>query len=195
MKTFKFAILFISAILLQITVLSQDKSTLSKSLIIKTNLLNLIAQGPAISVEKQFTNHWSLEVSYVQGHVDNWLFRDYYGYNGFLLRAKKYSRDLSFNNLNPYTALYLGNLNRMIYNEGSVDHTGFFSFPTTDFQTNSIRGGGSLGVNYITSSRIIFDAQTSLGYGRHFNLKEARAGESPKGYLDAQLWLSIGYCF
>lgn len=166
-----------------------------KTIIVKTNVLSFLALKPSISIEKPFTEKWSGEVSFVQGEFNNFLFTDHYDYNGFLFRLKKHFAPFEFGRLSPYVALYTGTLQRNIYTTGHTDNTGWFSLPSRNFTANSIRSGGSLGLSYISKSKIIIDGQSSLGYGRYIKLDNNNPNSFSRGYLDFQLWVSIGYCF
>ena len=181
---------------LTVTAFSQETARpLTKRIIVKTNILSLIAQRPTITVEKAFSKTFSTEVSFVQGQFNNFLFTDHYDYNGFLVRAKKYFIDLDFGNVSPYTALYMGTLKRNIQTTGQVDNTGWFGYSSRDFSANSLRGGGSLGLSYISKNKIIIEGLASLGYGKYTKIYKPDVNRNPSGYLDAQIWLSIGYCF
>lgn len=61
---------------------------LAKRVIIKTNLFNLMMKRPVLTIEKPFTETFSVEFSFVQGEADDFLLTDHYDYNGFLVRAK-----------------------------------------------------------------------------------------------------------
>jgi hypothetical protein len=54
------------------------------------------------------------------------------------------------------------------------------------------KGGGFL---RLTKNRIIVDGQASLGYGRYLKINKSDPNTYSNGYLDMQLWLSIGHCF
>lgn len=164
--------------------------------IVKTNVLSLIAKRPTISVERTFGNSFSVEGSFVQGKLNYILFTDHYEYQGFLLRAKKYFIDLDYQVIIPYGGIYAGNLHRSIRTTGqSLDDIGFFGYSSRKFSGHSIRGGGSFGLSYFTKSRINFDGQISLGYGRYLNLNWSDPNTYSKGHPDAQVWASMGYCF
>ena len=85
-------LLFTLTSFLALSAFSQDhKRPLTKTLIVKTNLFNLLAQRPTITIEKPFSETFSAEVSFVQGVVNKVFTDDYhYDYNGFLIRVKKY---------------------------------------------------------------------------------------------------------
>jgi len=162
-------------------------------LLVKTNVLNALAKRPAISVEKTFKDKYGLELSYTTGEL-NWG-RDY-EFNGFLLRAKIYADDIETNSLIPFYGLYVGNLNKQIVSKGEVDNTGFFSIGRTlNFDANSLRTGANIGFLFIPKKRFILEGTTALGYGKYFNVKNYITNPSPKGYLDFQLWFSVGYYF
>jgi hypothetical protein len=175
---------------------SQATTTpLTKKIIVKTNLMSLLANRPTITLEKVFSKTLSCEVGFVQGHVNDFLLTDHYDYNGFLIRAKKYFEDVDYGTINSYAALYIGNLKRTIQTAGHVDNTGFFSWPSRDFSANSIRAGGSVGGSYISKSRFVIDGLVSLGYGKYISYYKLNSIRDSNGYLDAQIWISIGYCF
>jgi hypothetical protein len=173
----------------------QAARPLTKPLMVKTNILSLIAQRPTLSVEKFFTGTFSAEASFVQGRFNNLFFTDHYNYSGFLLRAKKHLDAVDFATVNPYVGIYLGNLKRNIQTEGRSDRTGWFGYPSRDFSANSLRTGGSLGFSYITKRRFVMDMQGSLGYGRYLNLDKSNPNTYANGFLDMQIWFSLGYCF
>ncbi len=184
---------FLLALITSLSAFSQWKGRpINKRIIVKSNLLNWVAGQPSISVEKFFPKGFSAEFSYVQGTFDNFLFTDRYQYNGFLARAKKYIFEIEPGSGSPFVGIYFGNLSREIKTEGYIDNTGWFSFPTRNFKTNSIRTGASTGYTYIFNNKIILDAQLGLGYGAY---PKNQRPENYKGYLDAQVWLSVGYCF
>ena len=158
---------------------------LEKRLIVKTNLLNLFTGKPSVSVEHFFSKSFSGELSFVQGRVNDFLFTDTYTYNGWLLRAKKYLAPVTYKQLNVYTGLYIGNLKRVIQSSGWVDNSGWFGYPGKDFAANSIRGGASMGLVFITSNRIIIDGMGSLGFGKYTTYY--KADRNAKTYLDAQI--------
>ena len=193
-----FTLLFITTCMALIAVPAYPQETprpLEKRVIVKSNILNLLAHRPTVSLEKYFNKSFSTEVSFVQGEFNNFLLTDHYDYKGFLLRAKKHIVNIEPGRVSPYAGIYTGNLKRNIRTEGYVDNTGFVGYPDRDFSANSIRGGGSLGLSYFTRNYFIFDTQSSLGYGRYINIDKKDPDTYSMGYLDVQLWLSVGYCF
>jgi hypothetical protein len=193
MYTFLTAFLFLTTLAASA---QEGTRPLAKGLLVKTNVLSLLAQRPTFSFEKPLSETITAEASFVQGRFNNLLFTENYHYNGFLLRVKKYRYPLAAGAANPYAALYLGNLKRTIQTEGqSLSPNGYIGYPSRDFTSNSIRGGGSLGLCYFTKTRFFVDGQASLGYGRYLNLDKTDTDTRARGYVDAQLWLSIGYCF
>jgi len=169
---------------------------LTKRVIVKANVLSLVAQRPTLTVEKVFSGSFSAEVSFVQGQFNNLPFTDHYDYNGFLVRAKKYFTHLDFGSVSPYAAVYIGNLKRNIQTTGGQIGTGgWIGYPSHNFSANSLRGGGSLGLSYISKSKIIVDGLMSLGYGTYTKVYKPAVNRNSSGYLDAQVWLSVGYCF
>lgn len=181
---------------LTIAAYSQPASKpLSRRVMVKTNLLSLAAQRPTLSVEKVFPSGVSAEVSFVQGHFSNFLLLDLYDYRGFLVRGKKYFTDFELGGVSPYAALYAGTLKRTVQITGQVDNTGFFGYPSSDFSANSIRSGASLGLCYLSQHRVVVDGLASLGYGNYTKIYKPDSNGDLTGYIDAQVWLSVGYCF
>ncbi len=179
---------FIQNLFAQKTVFEQPNWT-----IVKTNVLNIIAKKPTISIEKKLKENTSLELSYIQGEFKDYLFTDYYAYNGFTLRAKfKHDNNLH-KKLKNYTGIYIGNLKRNIEREGGlVDDKGYFIIPYQNYTENSIRAGGTLGTMF-NLNKIIVDMQYSVGYGRYItNVQQAN---HLKGYFDMQLAVMVGYKF
>ncbi|UKT65675.1 DUF3575 domain-containing protein [Pedobacter mucosus] len=165
-------------------------------IIVKSNLLNLIAKRPSFSLEKNFSQQYGLELSYTFGEYKNLPFRDYYQYNGFLLRAKKYFKPIETKQINPFYGIYIGNLNKTVVSHGTVDNTGFVSIGSNNnFNANSIRYGGTLGLLYVPKRHFVLEALTGAGYGNYFNVDNKLNTEPPKGYFDIHFWLSVGYRF
>ncbi len=155
--------------------------------------MNLLARSPTLTIEKPFSKTLSAEISFIQGRVNNILFYDHYGYNGVLVRAKKYFEKLDYAKICPYMALYIGNLKRSIQSSGSTGIYGLFGYPSHDFSANSIRAGGSAGLTFVGKKKFVVDALMSLGYGKYTRYYKPEI--ISKGYLDYQFWLSVGYCF
>lgn len=168
---------------------------LNQTVVLKTNVLNLIARGPSVSIEKFFPDRFSAELSFVSGRFDNILVADYYDYNGFLLRGKKYFTDVDFGKISPFGGIYAGNLKRNIQRDQYVNSSGYFGWPGRDFSANSIRAGASFGLTYITKSRVLIEGLGSLGYGVYTTVYKQDIERRPTRYLDTQTWLSLGYCF
>ena len=167
----------------------QTARPLTKRIMVKTNLLNLLAQKPTVSVEKVLGKNISAEVSYVQGAINNTLYTDHYDYKGWMLKVKKYLTDLRPGIGIPSVSAYTGNLDR------TIQRKRWFGYPYRNFSSNSIRGGLSAGIIYFTRSRFVFEEQNGLGYGRYLNLDRPNANTYHTGYLDVHVWLSVGYCF
>ena len=174
---------------------AQEARPLTKTFIVKTNLLSLLAQQPTVSVEKVFRKNFSVEGSFVQGQFNHFLLTDHYDYNGFLVRVKKYFCHPGFGKMCPYAAVYAGSLQRNIQTKGQTISNGYLGYPSRNFSANSARVGGSFGISWFTKNRIIIDYQNSLGYGRYLHLDTNDPDTYAKGYPDVQLWLSVGYCF
>lgn len=174
---------------------SQMAKPLEKRILLKSNLLSLVAGQPTFSLEKFLTKKVSIEVSFVKGQFNNFLFTDHYDYNGILIRTKLFPHDVEFGLLHPYGGFYLGNLKRNIKTQSRSTNNGWFGYPSRDFSSNSIRGGGTLGLAFFSKSKFIIDGQTSIGYGKYIHLDKSDPSTYGNGYLDMQLWLSFGYCF
>lgn len=174
---------------------SQETKPLEKRIVVKTNILNLIAGVPTFSLEKFLTKRTSIEASFVKGQFNNFLFTDHYDYTGFLIRTKIFVGEVTFGSLHPYGALYIGNLKRNIKTQGQSNNNGWFGYPSRDFSANSIRGGGTLGLAFFSKNKFTIDGQGSLGYGRYIHIYTSDPNVYRTGYLDLQLWLSFGYCF
>lgn len=172
-----------------------DPTFFDGSVIVKTNILSFIASRPTISVEKVFSDNVSVELSFVQGELNHVLLTDHYSYSGLLIRGKKYFSDMTYKKFLSYAGIYMGTLKRIIQSDGWTDNTGYFGWSGRDFTGNSIRAGGTLGMTYITKGRIVFDGLLSLGYGRYVHPGKSNPETGLNGYLDGQVWLSVGYCF
>jgi len=165
-------------------------------LMIKTNILNLIAKRPAIAIEQTFSDFYGLELAYTSGEIKNLGYRDYFHYEGFLLRAKKYIRPIKKREANAFYGVYFGNLDKTVVSHRSVDETGIFSWGRNrDFSAGSLRYGGTFGVSFIPGKHFLLEGLTGLGYGDYYHVHNNLKNRLPGGYFDFQLWLSIGYSF
>lgn len=160
-------------------------------LIVKTNLLNLVAERPTISVEKTFAKKYGLELSYTSGEL---YIGQYYKYDGFLLRAKKYTREIKTRDAIPFYGAYVGNLSKKVEREAYYE-SWLFNKNRKDFEATSIRAGGNFGVLFIPKKGFTLEGTTGLGYGRYLKTYNYAQDPLPKGYFDIQFWLSIGYYF
>ncbi len=92
----------------------------------------------------------------------------------------------------------MGNLNRRLRSEAKVldKPVGLFGVGARDFYGQSARMGVNIGAQYLFTSRISLDGHVGVGYGKYYKQVD-RINPSTKsdGYLDANLWLSISYCF
>jgi hypothetical protein len=163
-----------------------------RTLIVKTNLLNLVAKGPSISFEHFLNKSYSVEFTYMKGEFNDFFFTDHYDYEGFLLRGKKYFNGMEKGEINTYLAAYTGLLHRNIH---TVGHSGLFGYPDRDFSANSIRGGLSIGGAWLLNNNFVADLQTSLGYGKYIKIDKSDPDTYSNGYLDTQIWISVGYYF
>jgi hypothetical protein len=168
---------------------------LKKYFIVKTNVFSLLACRPTITVEKVFTSRFSTEASFVWGEFNNVLLTDHYNYNGFLLRAKHHFSPIELGRASFYGAAYIGTLKRTIFTHGQSDRSGWIGYTDRYFSAQSIRGGGTLGITQFKQNKWVIDFQTSMGYGRYLNIDKQDPNTYANGYLDMQLWFSIGYCF
>ncbi len=165
-------------------------------LIVKTNVLNLVMKRPALSIEKTFSDKYGLELSYTSGEIKNIGHLDYYHYEGFLLRAKKYIKPIRKKEANAFYGAYFGNLDRKIITHSSIDRTGFFSWGRNrDFEASSLRYGGTFGVSFIPNKHFLIEGLAALGYGNYYNVKSNLWNKPPSGYFDFQFWFSVGYSF
>jgi len=185
---------YILTLILILSVATLVRSQEYLGIAVKTNLLNLVAQRPSFSIEKTFKQRYGLEFSYSTGELN--IGREY-EYSGFLLRGKKYVYEIKQREITPFFGVYAGNLNKAIVSNNAYVHpTGFLSFGNNrNFKANSFRSGVNLGFVYIPAKRFLLETTTGLGYGKYFNVETFQATNAPKGYLDFQLWLSVGYRF
>jgi hypothetical protein len=168
------------------------KSKKPETLIVKTNLLNLAAKGPSISFEKFLSKSFSFVLAYMKGQFNDFLLTDHYDYNGLLLRGKKYFHEINKGDITPYIGAYTGVLHRNIH---TVGQSGLFGYPDRDFSANSIRSGFSMGGLWLLKNNFVIDLQSSLGYGRYINIDKNDPDTYSNGYLDIQIWTSVGYYF
>jgi hypothetical protein len=195
----KIALLIVLMIGIQVIGYTQEKPFVPKrSLMIKTNLLNLLALRPTLTIEKPLSSHWSVGISYVNGQFNRVLLTDHYRYDGFTLDTKYYFNRLNYDSFSPYVSMYVGNLNRRLCSDAKTldEPVGLFGVGARDFYGQSVRMGFNIGGQYLFTNRISLDGHVGLGYGKYYK-QHNRVDPMAKsdGYIDANLWLSIGYCF
>lgn len=87
---------------IQLAGYAQDEALISKrSIWIKTNLLNLLAYRPTLTIEKPLSSRWSLGLSYVNGQFTRILLTDHYRYDGFTLDTRYYFNRLNYDSFSP----------------------------------------------------------------------------------------------
>ncbi|MBE7171976.1 MAG: hypothetical protein INR73_15425 [Williamsia sp.] len=148
----------------------------------------MAAHRPTVAIEKVFKHNLSAEISFVQGEFNNVLLTDHYDYSGYLVRVKKHFGNLELGNATLYGSIYGGTLKRTIQTKAG------FLYPSRDFLANSVRGGYSFGFSYFSKSKINIDGMTGLGYGKYTKVYRSNSNQRAGGYLDMQVWLSVGYC-
>ncbi|MGG9970560.1 DUF3575 domain-containing protein [Ferruginibacter sp. SUN002] len=175
----------------------QGEKITKEGFVVKTNLLNLIMRYPAISVEKMFNENNSIELSIVKGRAKDFIFTDYYEYQGALIALRHYFDIPRTNKTNFYGGGYMGSFKRIIQTTGTTFGSGgYLGYPSRDFEGHSLRVGGSLGAAYFFGNKIVIDAKLGLGYGVYYSTFDKIASEKNNiGHLDAQIWLSVGYKF
>jgi hypothetical protein len=113
MKKYFIIIASLNILLLQ-NAYCQIKDGVNKKLIVKTNILNIVANKPTLTLEGIINNKTSIELSFIQGEFKNKLYTDYYGFNGYILRGKSFYNNIKIKKINPYLGAYIGNLKRTI---------------------------------------------------------------------------------
>lgn len=169
-----------------------------RSIMIKTNLLNLLALRPTLTIEKPLSSHWSVGLSYVNGQFNRVLLTDHYQYDGFTIDTRYYFNELKYDSFSPYISMYVGNLNRRLRSDAKTlnEPVGLFGVGARDFYGQSVRTGVNIGGQYLFTNRISLDGHVGLGYGKYYKqFDRADPTARSDGYIDANLWLSIGYCF
>ncbi|RYY55270.1 MAG: DUF3575 domain-containing protein [Chitinophagaceae bacterium] len=182
-------------------VFAQDESPLvsrakpdyvESGFILKTNVLNVIAQRPNLSGEYFFNSRFSMEVAYVSGFFKPLFWVEKYNYKGLLVRAKFFQDWVEPGEVSKYFGVYAGTLRKSVYN---VKKPLFADEHVLDFTRNSFRTGITIGAQMIGKKRLVLDAQTSLGLGSYFKYKPSPDGPAVGNYCDTQLWVSLGYLF
>jgi hypothetical protein len=152
--------------------------------LVKTNLLNLLAHWPTLTIEKPLTSHWSIGISYVTGEFNYVLYTDCYRYNGFVLDTRYYIVPLQIRAFSPYISTYVGNLNRKIRTEYKTsDIIERLLVDKRDFSGKSARFGATIGGQYLFTNRIVIDGHIGLGYGKYYQqFDKADPGAIRNGY-------------
>ncbi len=175
-------ILLLLLLILQLNLFAQKKPS------IKTNLLNLVAQGPSAAIELPL-NDKSLMYSYDSGKID-------FGDVGGLMKYRTSTLELRKHIYEFYYGVYLKYIDKKVertevYFDGTIPFT---MGKNRYFTGNGFSTGGTIGFELYAWKKLNFDFNFQLGYGRYFYMKEVFPENYPSGnFLDTRLAAWIGY--
>ena len=174
----KFIPLFL-LLILQFNLFAQKKPS------VKTNLLNLVAQGPSAAIELPFKDK-CLMLSYASGKIN-------FGDVGGLMKYQTSTLELRRHMYEFYYGGYVKYINKKV---NSQSHS-FLWLPIGKdrfFRGNGFTAGGLMGFELYAWKKLNFDFNFQLGYGRYIHMKDAFPQNLPSGnFIDTRLAAWVGY--
>lgn len=153
-----------------------------KKFSINTNLANLAAKGPSLSLEYQLSNKWSIQGYISKGEIN---ILNNYNYRTAIIDFKR--------NLDGrlYTSTYMRYIEKEIYRPSIGNNVLIFD-PGRDFKGNGVSAGQMLGYKYFPNKVYNIDVFAGIGYGGFIE----QSGERNKsGFLDLRIGILTGFNF
>ncbi len=176
------AMKFLRLLVIMLFVASSMLYAQERKFSINTNVLNLVARGPSLSLNYDMSTFWSIQLYGSAG-----------SFNGIGYSYKTGIIDFKYHlSENMYVGPYLRYIEKTIYRPGFVDRTGFFSTPGRDFQGKGLSPGANFGFNIINEKRFNLESFIGIGYGKFISQRGDKAGS---GFMDARIGVLTGVKF
>ena len=153
-----------------------------KKFSINTNLANLAAKGPSVSLEYQLSNKWSIQGYLSKGEIN---VLNNYNYKTAIIDFKR-KLDSQL-----YTSTYIRYIEKEIYRP-SFGNNVFTLDPGRDFKGKGISAGQILGYKYFPNKVYNLDLFAGIGYGGFI---EQSGDKNKSGFLDLRIGILTGFKF
>ena len=161
--------------------LSQDKR-----FSLSTNVLNLAAEGPSLSLSYQYSPKLAFQVYVSSGNFDRYLSSGEYQFKTAVLDTK------FFVGQQFYAGPYFRYIDKRVKREGFVDHTGFIGQSERDFHGHGMSAGVLLGWKVYGSRALDIETFAGTGYGKFLWQKDYSGQNKKTGFIDGRVGLLVG---
>ncbi len=153
-----------------------------KKFSVNTNLLNLAAQGPSLSLEYKLFPKWSIQAYASKGEINA---LDYYKYATIIL-------DFKFKiNESLYLSPYVRYIEKDIYNPGESG-VSYFDIFQRDFKGKGISIGQAITYKIILNKTFNLESFVGGGYGTFLKKEGDKPGNN---FIDLRIGLLTGINF
>ena len=169
------------------SVLCQDYS-------IRTNLFNLIAKGPSLTIGKRVKENSEILLTTSFGKFAPFLTVDYYKYA--TVHAEYRLKDHNLTDFKFYYGGYLRFIHKRILTEGFQSGPyGIFSKASRNFIGNGISIGLTSGCEWSINDRWLLDLNTMVGAGKYLSQIDYAAHYKISVFFDTRIALQLGFRF
>ena len=148
---------------------------------VSSNVLNLVLQGPSLSVSYAVSDRWSVQG---YGATGKSTFFNNYKFKTGILDVRYHFWKLA------YAGPYLRYIEKSVHSEGLV--YGFIGWPGRDFNGKGLSSGISLGLQLTKSNWFNLETFAGAGYGGFISQQGDR---NNSGFLDVRIGVLTGVNF
>ncbi len=164
----------------------------SQSYSIRTNILNLVAKGPSVTVGKNVTDHSEVLLTYSLGNFTPFFSVDSYKYSTVHLEYRR--DDLDKGKWKLYYGGYLRYIHKRILSEGYyAGPLGIFSKAPRNFTGNGVSLGLTSGIEYSIDKKLFVYFNTLLGAGKYLSQVDYSGHDKISMFFDTRIALQIGF--
>lgn len=159
---------------------------------IRSNILNLLAKGPSVTIGKKLNPTHKLVVTYSSGTFKPFGWEDYYHYKTVHAEYRFTETWLT----TPYFGPYVRYIDRTIITEGSsAGPYGIFSKRPRAFSGQGISTGVTAGHEWKLSKKLLVDLNFMLGFGKYVKQADYATGQKSNLFFDSRFAVQFGYVF
>jgi len=160
-----------------------------KKITVSTNLLNLTVAGPSLAINYKQSERLSFQLYGSTGDFNYLPFNQNYKFKTGIIDLKYSVFEIL------YVGTYLRYIEKEVKREGYVDHTGFFSINSRDFQGKGLSSGLLLGIIMMDTRHFKLETFAGAGYGKFLSQKDSFNNEDQNGFVDGRVGLLAGLKF
>lgn len=167
---------------------------LSQQYSLRTNVLNLAARGPSVTLGKIISQHNEVLLTYSSGSFQPFLREDYYRYA--TVHVQYHWKTQNSSQWELYYGGYLRYIHKRILSEGyEAGPYGIFSKAPRDFKGNGLSTGLSSGAVWSFHPRWFIDFNTLLGAGKYLSQVDYAGRDNMLVFADVRIAVQVGIKF